>query len=63
MAHYEVKKLILSGLARISAQNFERLIFKTHLAFKNGHTVRLPHARPIPICYSTIGSTNSAVTK
>ena len=41
MARYEVKKLILSGLAGISAQNFERLIFKGHLAFKTGHTVAL----------------------
>ena len=39
MAHYEVKKQILGGLAGISAQNTERLIFKGHLAFKNGHTV------------------------
>ena len=40
MARYEVKKLILGGIAGISAQNFERLIFKDHLAFKTGHTVK-----------------------
>ena len=41
IARYEVKKLIVSGLAGVSAQNFERLIFKSHLAFPTGHTVQM----------------------
>ena len=39
MAHYGVKKQILGGLAGILARNTERLIFKGHLVFPNGHTV------------------------